>query len=959
MSTKTRVISFGPFRLLPARRILLDGDKPLRLGNRALDILLTLIERAGDAVSKDELIARVWPHTTVEESNLKVQVAALRRAIGDGRNHNRFILTVPGQGYCFNAPILSIETNTDALPPPQRAHNLPATLTRPIGRGEVVGKIAAQSRRQRLLTIVGPGGVGKTTLAIELAEELLVVHEQGVWLVDFAPLSDPRLVPSALASVLGLEVRTDDLVPALLASLKDKQMLLVFDNCDRVIDAAAALATAILSGTPRVHILATSRESLRIEGEHIHRLRPLASPPAGSWPTATEALAFPAVQLFVERAEASLGEFDLSDVDAPLVADICTKLDGLPLAIELAAARIEAFGLQGLASRLDDRLHLLTTGHRTAQPQHQTMRATLDWSYEALPEVERQVLQRLGIFAGSFSAEAASAVAASDEVAAPEVAAYIANLVATSLVAADVSGSIVFYRLLETTRIYAREKLLESGELDRVARQHAEYYQQMFEGAEVPWQTRPTAERSDTFRRCLDEVRVALDWAFSPTGELALGVALTAAAVPLWLELSMVAEVRGRVEQALVPLQSGTIRDTHLEMHLIAALGASLFFTAGECRIAAAWSKALELATDIDDALHQLRALWGLWTHRISCGEYGAALELAQRFCSIAARNPGASDLPFTGDRMLGLVLHSLGDQTYARHHTERMLQHAPGPRPIRFPLDQRVAARATLARILWLQGFPEQAMRTARSNVDDAQGLDHPLSLCYAVAVGEFAVALFVGDLAAAEQSASILLDHATRYGLTYWHARREAFTGILAMKRGEIAIGLQLLGGALEKLRATRSPLLRMEFAAEMALGLARIGRVHQGLATVEEAIDQAERTEARWYEPELLRIKGDLIILQGTREGIVAAQALFAESLALARRQSALSWELRTAISLARLRRTQGRAGEAHDLLESVYGRFTEGFQTADLLAAKSLLDQLIQDAHRRSSTYELRA
>src|SRR5208282_2013897 len=284
--------------------------------DRLLDILIALLEHPGEVVGREELVARAWPDRPVEEGNLKFQIGLLRRALGDGRAGHRYIVAILGRGYSFVAAVRLAEEvppSTLQTAVTARKHNLPVLLTRLVGRAQTVGRLAGQLRRQRLLTIVGPGGIGKTSVALAVAEALVEAHEDGVWLVDLAPLGDPRLVPSAVASAIGMEARSDDPVRGLIALLRDERMLLVLENCEHVIEAAAAFALAILKGARGVHILATSREPLRVEGERVHRLSPLPSPAIAIGLTAARALTFPAVQLFIERAAASLGEFELSD----------------------------------------------------------------------------------------------------------------------------------------------------------------------------------------------------------------------------------------------------------------------------------------------------------------------------------------------------------------------------------------------------------------------------------------------------------------------------------------------------------------------------------------------------------------------------------------------------------------------------------------------------------------------
>jgi predicted ATPase/DNA-binding winged helix-turn-helix (wHTH) protein len=952
-------ISFGPYRLLAAQRLLLEGDKPVRLGSRAFDILAALVERAGEVVGKEELRARAWPETFVEESNLTIQVSALRRALGDGQGGHRYVVTVPGRGYNFVAPVrlvapVSREESPQApLPPtiaPARGHNLPLAVTRLIGRDETVTALVSRLSRQRLVTIVGPGGIGKTTLALAVAERMIASYEHGIWLVDLAPLGDPRLVSSAAATVLGLEMRTEDPLPGLVASLRDKRMLLLLDNCEHVIDAAASLAAAVLSGAPGVNVLATSREPLGVAGGRQYRLGPLSSPEPSSRLTAAEAEVFPAVQLFVERVTAIVEDFALTDANAPLVVEICRRLDGLPLAIEFAAPRVEALGVEGLAARLDDSLPLLGAPRRTALPRHRTMRAVVDWSYGLLSEDEQLFFRALGIFTGVFTVEAAAAVATDAANAGVDALGRLADLVAKSLVVADVSDTEPRFRLLDTTRAYAIEKLDESGEREPLARRHAEHYRDLFERAEAEWETRPANEWLAAYAFRLDDVRAALDWALSPGGDAEIGVALTIAAAPLWFQLSLINECQTRVEHALRTLNPAPGEGGRRTMRLYAALGCSEMFTTGPTRkIATGWTTALELAEGLGDTDYQLRALWGLWAGRMNNGDFHAALELARRFHDVSARSAG---LPI-GDRMFAAALHFLGDQGGARQHIERMLARyvAPASRShiIRFQFDQGVTARITLARVLWLQGFPDQALRCVEDNIKHALSLDHVLSLCNALAQAACPVALLAGELAAAERFTALLLHHTRDHALDLWNAYGRLFRGAILVRRGEVESGLPLLRDAVGEL-GEASEQYRTAFLGELANGEARAGETDAAMAAVDEALACSERTGEGWYVAELRRTRGELLLLGGTADTASAAEEEFRVSIETAQAQGALSWELRGATSLAHLQQQHGHVARARSLLAPVYGRFTEGFDTADLIEAKQLLDEL-GDAGRR--------
>lgn len=457
-----RVLRFGAFRFHVQQRLLLEDGQPLRLGSRALDILQLLLENAGHLVGKDCIIARVWPTTVVEETNLRVHIAALRRALGDGRDGRRFIANVPQRGYSFVAEVAcegSVSTPA-ALP----AHNLPMRLTRIEGRDAVVGTLVSQLPARRFFTLVGPGGMGKTTVALRVAELLLEHYADGVHFIDLAACG-PEGVAAAVATVLGLAPANGEPLAALGCQLRQRHALLVLDNCEHVIDASALLAEGLLRRAPRLAILATSREPLLAEGECIQRLAGLPVPPPPGDCGVDEALGCAAIRLFVACARARQDGFRLRPGDVPLVSDICRRLDGLPLAIELAAAQVDGLGLEGLQRLLDGQFQLLAQGRRTAAARHQSLRANLDWSYGLLSALERVVLQRLALFKQAFTFESAVRVIGCERLSETRLYEAISHLVAKSLLLAEPGVGAVRYCLLETTRAYALDKLHSGGEL--------------------------------------------------------------------------------------------------------------------------------------------------------------------------------------------------------------------------------------------------------------------------------------------------------------------------------------------------------------------------------------------------------------------------------------------------------------------------------------------------------------
>jgi len=936
-------IEFGRFKVVRHRRELLADGRPVELGGRAFDTLMALIDARGTVLDKNQLMSLVWPDRVVEENNLPAQIAVLRKVFGADRH---LIRTVAGRGYQFTG---EIHTATAAAPsPPSRMTNLPEAVSELIDRETELGQITAMVIEQRLVSLVGAGGIGKTRLALEVARHLLPRFPDGVFVAELGPLSRPELVPATVASALGLTHVAHTLSDEGVAgAVGTKKLLLVIDNCEHVIEAAARIAEALLGASPGVSLLATSREALRVSGEYVYRV-PSLDVPGEDTQDVEDVFRYAAVRLFVSRAHAVEPRYVAGGPVAAATVAICRRLDGIPLAIELAATRTAGFGVAGVAARLDDRFRLLTGGSRTL-PRHQTMRATLDWSFELLSDSERVVLCRLAVFVGAFTLDAASAVAAGVDIPASEVADSVTNLVGKSLVSTDVGGAIVYYRLLETTRAYAREKLNESAEFDHVARRHAEYFRDLFERAEAELETRPIAEWLGAYRPHIDDVRLALDWAFSPRGDAGVAVVLTAAALPLWTHLSLVTECRGRAEQAIARLGHQVPGDPRRDMQLYLALGlaTNLQTHGGGQEMNAALTKALELAEIRNDTRCRLRAIHGLYVHRLTTGDYRGALSLGEKFRAVATETADPSDVA-TGSQLIGLALHILGDQPGARRHLEPLVglrfPTARTSHVILYQFDQRVLVDGPYARVLWLQGLSDQAMRLTESLVDYARSNDHGLSFLHTLIFTACPIALWVGDLTTADRHMRLAFDLAARHALEIWKVWAQCFEGILAIKQGHHRAGLELLQSALERLAEPSSHHQMNLFLAELALGLGGAGQMADGLVVVDRALTRAEQTESGGYLPELLRTRGELLLLGREPTAARTAEQCFQQALDMARRQGALSLELRAATSLARLWREQQRVSQARKLLAPVYRRFTEGFETADLVEAKNLLDSL---------------
>jgi predicted ATPase/DNA-binding winged helix-turn-helix (wHTH) protein len=516
-------LRFGPFEVNFSDRSLKKANRAVPLGGRAYDILIALLENAGEVVARAELIEKVWPDVTVEEGSLRVHLSALRKALGDGQFGNKYIARVQGCGYSFIAPVVRVPADHERGNASAPMSNLPPALGRMIGRDDFVLEVQAVLQSERLVTILGAGGTGKTTVALAVGHTTLLEFAGAVFFADLSTVKVKEQAICAVASAVGLNPQFENPTKALRDFLSPCRRLIILDSCEHLVDKTAEIADYILQNAPDTYILATSREPLHVPGERVLRLCPLDCPPERSRLTASEVLAYPAARLFAERVGARRGNFSLSDDEAPMVAEICRKLDGIALAIELAAGRAAVFGVRNTLAKLGSRLDLLKFGRRTANPRHQSLKATLDWSHDHLSEVERVVLRRVAIFIGHFSPAAARAVAEEAGIDRSEIESAVASLVNKSLIVAWPGYRGVFYRLLDTTRGYAMEKLAESGEHNSVAMRHASYLSQSLENnRDNLFDLGHGRSPPDATQHYLADIRAAPEWSFSPDGDAGL-----------------------------------------------------------------------------------------------------------------------------------------------------------------------------------------------------------------------------------------------------------------------------------------------------------------------------------------------------------------------------------------------------------------------------------------------------
>jgi predicted ATPase/DNA-binding winged helix-turn-helix (wHTH) protein len=930
-------LRFGPFELSIGERVLRRGNQLLPLGDRALDILIYLAERSGEVIAKQELIDHVWSDVTVEEGSLRVHVAAIRKALSDGQFGNRYIANIKGRGYSFVGTVVSVTGNAESRND-QFRHQGSRFRARPImmiGRETIVSEVSDKLRNERFVTLLGPGGIGKTTVALAVGRTVAEEFGGNVHLVELESLTDPRHVAGAVATSLGLASNSKESSLELADLVPSRKLLIILDSCEHVIEAVALVAEQLYQQTEQVYLLTTSRELLKVEGEHCYRLHPLDFPPNGSEQTVNAVLRYPAVQLFVRRVAARAGSVVLTDDEAPFVAEMCRRLDGIPLAIELAAGQVAALGLKNSVSRLVSRLELLKLSHRTAVPRHRTLKAALDWSYDLLSDAERIVFRRIAPFVGHFALDGARQVAGELDSDTGDIFDAIAGLVEKSLIATRIDGTHAQYRLLDTTRAYALEKLEEHAEVDLVFRRHAEHIAGYLESQGAALLARLKAERGAASRpfNQLGNTRAALEWSFGPNGNDEIATRLAAVSTQLFLELSLLTECRIWAERAIARFgeqQKRSRRGTEIATSLSLAL---MHSEGSNELVREAFSRSLDVAVIQGDVAYELQLLSGLSRYHRWNTDIGAALEVASRSKEVAIKTGDHDDMALA-ESMLGAAHHLAGNHLVALKHFESSLSHSASG--WRFRAGQHLFNHSSLllvgmARCLLFRGLLDQSLDYARRAIEEGENSNHPATLCRSLSL-VLPVYLTLADFRRSEQYIAQLTELAAAYSLELYGAVAAGLRGRWLLLQNDLHDGVPLLMRALEELRVQRHDSLNMDFVCDLSAGLVAMGEHQEALTLTVNAIDVQQRGGKLLYMSPLLRMKG-LILASRSAEDYLEAEESLLSAIDWAKRQSAALFELKAATDLAELLLKQERVPEADKHLRGTLDRMPAGIASPD--------------------------
>jgi predicted ATPase/DNA-binding winged helix-turn-helix (wHTH) protein len=969
-------LHFGPFELSSMQRVLRRDGVAVSLGSRALDVLIYLARRPGEVVSKQELINHVWSGVTVEEGSIRVHVAAIRKALGDGQFGNRYIANIKGRGYSFVGTVVPLAGGPESRNNGTRLRaRLPARPITMIGRDSIVSEVSDKLQNERFVTLLGPGGIGKTTIAMAVGRAAVEEFAGKVYFVDLESLLDPRHVVEAVATSFGLALKSKDPSLELVDFVRSQKLLLILDSCEHVIEAVALVAEQLYRETEQIYLLTTSRELLKVEGEHCYRVLPLDFPADGLDQTANAALQYSAVQLFVRRMAARAGHVELTNEDAPYVAEMCRKLDGIPLAIELAAGQVAVLGINNTVVRLVSRLEMLRLNHRAAVPRHRTLKATLDWSYNLLSDAEKITLRRISPFVGDFNLAGARYLTGEIGVGTGEIFDAIAGLVEKSLIATRIEEGQAQYRMLETTRAYALEKLERHAEVDELCRRHAEYVAEYLEsrraallaqlkaeggtGHSSPSGRHPIATElgardnkkipmriaaASKHSGQLGNIRTALEWSFGPNGDDDTATRLAAASTQLFLEMSLLIECRIWAERAVIRLRDEH-KNSRREMEIYSSLSLALMNSEGSSELVrSALSRALDIAVIQGDFSYELQLLSGLFTYYRGGIDINIALDISSRSKELASKTGDHDDLALA-DWMFGATHYLAGNHLVALENFKSGLSHSASG--WRFRAGQHLFLHNCLllvgmARCLLFRGQLDQSVEYAMRAIEEGEKANHPATLCRVLSL-VLCIYLALADVSRSEQYIVQLSENAEIHSLKPYCAIAAGLRGQWLLLQNDVRQGIPLLKRAMEELRTQRHEVLHMDFICDLGAGLIVMGEYQEALTMILSAIDEQLRGGRYLYMPALLRMKGRILASRSADDYPEAERSLLS-AIDWAKRQSANLFELKAATDLAELLLKQDRVPEAHEHLGSALERMPAGTVFPDHARAIQILNEL---------------
>ncbi|MBW9114605.1 helix-turn-helix transcriptional regulator [Rhizobium cauense] len=942
------VYSFGPFRLHPDRQLLVRDGIAVKLGGRAFELLHLLVRRNGEIVGKEDLTAAAWPGVFVHESNLKVNLHSLRRSLGDTQKQPEYIATIAGRGYRFVARVeigfadeddfaISVEYSVSSTLPPQREV---------VGREmEIQHLLDLLFGKDPLVTVAGAGGVGKTTVAVAAAYLFAQERSAGICYVDLSKVDDPSILPSALAAALGLRGELGDPLTAVTDFLRQRQLLLLLDNCEHILSAVSIFVSKLRTKQSRCKLLVTSREPVRVPTEHVYLLNNLAVPDDDAASTAESILRFPAVELFVHRA-AEWNGYQLSDNDCETVAGICRALEGLPLALELAAANLEQTSATDLLAMLDE---FLDFRHRHAgsdlPDRHETLLATIDWSFSLLSNTEATVFCISSVFADSFELEDGVAVAASLGLTTVDVIAALGALVGKSLITAQVNGAGLRYRVLDSTRRYGARRLKEQ-QLDKRCRQaHAERMLRIFEQSGSEWGWRERADWTQSYLTRLADLRSAFLWAFGEDGDALLGIQLTAATLPLWFESSLVAEARTRVEAALVVSQTTECAPLLKAKLSLARSWSMMFGRPYTPDMGQAWLSAFEFARQAGSIDYQLQALVGAAYFSMDTGNIDQAIVLLNEFRTLADSHHYHEFDPEYGSALAwakghaGDILQSISDlESLADAHVR--VSH--GPRKGGLLADRTAGITGHIPFFAWIAGRVDYAAELALGTLGQAEREGYFMSQSNVLAQAVCPVSYFRGDLAALETNVAKLRSILEMENIGVWFPVQSFFAAALDDLRGD--------DSAEVRMRIAIDDFVDSRFVLRLPglIGILAEIYIRKGkFDLASDALDLAEKYEKQqsegWCRAELRRVRAKF--MQQTNR-VAEAEQLYIMALEDARTRGARSHQLRIATDLANQFNQTGRFADASAMLRPVMDQLSEGFTTKDYLAATRVLADAVR-------------